>query len=122
MKNILKTLGLGFILTSASNAIANTLPPTPDKEADALVEISNTTKNNNTPKASINAMANSLPPTPDKEAEIALKANTKSAIANTLPPTPEKEAHALANTLPPTLECIAHYTTKIYINKQHVRC
>ena len=115
MKNILKTLGLGFILTSASNAIANTLPPTPDKEADALVEISNTTKNNNTPKASINAMANSLPPTPDKEAEIALKANTKSAIANTLPPTPE-------NTLPPTFECIARHSTKIYINKQHVRC
>ena len=104
MKNILKTLGLGFILTSASNAIANTLPPTPDKEAEIALKAN--TKS---------AMANSLPPTPDKEAEIALKANTKSAIANSLPPTPE-------NTLPPTFECIARHSTKIYINKQHVRC
>jgi len=78
MKNILKTIGLGFILTSVTNTLANTLPPTPEKEANTL--------------------------------------------ANSLPPTPEKEANALANTLPPTLECIAHYTTKIYINKQHVRC
>ena len=93
MKNILKTIGLGFILTSVTNTLANTLPPTPEKEA--------------------NTLANSLPPTPEKEA---------NALANSLPPTPEKEANALANTLPPTLECIAHYTTKIYINKQHVRC
>ena len=102
MKNYLKVLGLGLLLTGASTSIQandatntkaqtetfNSLPPTPDYRAY-----------NTLPPTPDYRAYNTLPPTPDYRAYNTLPPTPDYRAYNTLPPTPDYRAY---NTLPPT--------------------
>ena len=102
MKNYLKVLGLGLLLTGASTSIQandatntkaqtetfNSLPPTPDYRAY-----------NTLPPTPDYRAYNTLPPTPDYRAYNTLPPTPDYGAYNTLPPTPDYRAY---NTLPPT--------------------
>ena len=114
MKNYLKVLGLGLLLTGASTSIQandatntkaqtetfNSLPPTPDYRAyNTLPPTPDYRAYNTLPPTPDYRAYNTLPPTPDYRAYNTLPPTPDYRAYNTLPPTPDYRAY---NTLPPT--------------------
>ena len=122
MKNYLKVLGLGLLLTGASTSIQandatntkaqtetfNSLPPTPDYRAyNTLPPTPDYRAYNTLPPTPDYGAYNTLPPTPDYRAYNTLPPTPDYRAYNTLPPTPDYRAY---NTLPPTPDYRAYNT------------
>ncbi len=125
MKDFIKKLGqkiiktFGVTLAFAGTVVANSLPPTPEKEGvqEKAELVCHAKQETQIISKEVIRANNSLPPTPEKGAVLTAR-NACSQIIS-------KEIIRANNSLPPTPECIAKNrinASRITANRQHIYC